>query len=276
MSAKILYGAPVSEKIEEQVSYYTSIVNTVFKLVVISIGEDPASQVYIKNKKDAAERCGLMFQHYQLSEETTERELIEFIEKTKQEEFTLRGLIVQLPLPKHINERVILELIDPFIDVDGFHPESMGKLVQGLPCHESCTPAGIMEILDYYNIPIEGKTCVVIGRSNMVGKPMAQMLTNANGTVILCHSKTTNLKELTQLADIVVVAIGKANFITSDYIKEGAIVIDVGIHRVNGKLTGDTLQDEAMLNKTSAITPVPGGVGKTTVAMLMGNVIKHI
>lgn len=272
--AKILYGEPVSNHIEEWVRNHTQNSNKAYKLCVVSVGEDPASQVYVKNKGKASERCGINFEHLTLPESITEEDLINKIMEVKNDKvFPNTKIIVQLPLPKHINADNILELIDPEIDVDGFHPENIGKLVLNLPCYQSCTPAGVMEILKFYNIDVEGKNCVVIGRSNMVGKPMAAMLTNANGTVTICHSKTKDLKMYTKNADILIVAMGKPQFITADYVKEDAVVIDVGIHRKDGKIVGDTLQDEEMLSKVSAITPVPGGVGKTTVAMLMKNVV---
>lgn len=272
--ARILYGEPVANHIEKRVKEYTESVNTNYTLCVISVGEDPASQVYVKNKGKASERCGIRFKHLTFSETITEEELINKIMEVKNDTlYPNTKIIVQLPLPKHINVDNILNLIDPDIDVDGFHPENIGKLVLNLPCYQSCTPAGVMEILKFYNINVEGKNCVVIGRSNMVGKPMAAMLTNANGTVTLCHSKTKDLKMYTQNADILVVAIGQPEFIDHTYIKPGAVVIDVGIHRKDGKIVGDTRQDGIMLDKVKAITPVPGGVGKTTVAMLMSNVV---
>ena len=272
--AKLLYGEPVAKNIEENVKLHTSVVNRVYKLCVVSVGKDPASEIYVRNKGKAAERCGIVFEHVILDESISEKELIDKIVSIKNDViFPDTKIIVQLPLPKHINTDNILNLIDPDIDVDGFHPENIGKLMLNLPCYESCTPASVMQILKYYDIPVEGKNCVVIGRSNMVGKPMAAMLTNANGTVTLCHSKTKDLKMYTQNADILVVAMGQPEFIDHTYVKRDAVVIDVGIHRKDGKIVGDTRQDGIMMDKVKAITPVPGGVGKTTVAMLMHNVV---
>lgn len=275
--AKSLYGEPVAKNIEENIKNHINNTNNVYKLCVISVGEDPASEIYVRNKGKFAEKCGIIFEHIKLNQNISENDLIKNILNIKNNKsFPNTKIIVQLPLPRHINADNILNLIDPNIDVDGFHPENIGKLMLNLPCYRSCTPAGIMEILKFYNINVEGTNCVVIGRSNMVGKPMATMLTNANGTVTICHSKTRDLKMYTKNADILIVAIGKPEFIDYTYVKDNAIVIDVGIHRKDGKIVGDTKQDDKMLNKVSAITPVPGGVGKTTVAMLMLNVITNI
>ncbi len=241
-------------------------------LAVVQVGEDPASSVYVRNKKRACEACGIKSLSYELPEETTQEELLKLIEKLNQDS-AVNGILVQLPLPGHIKEDTVIRAIDVKKDVDGFHPQSVGALCIGQPGYVSCTPAGIIELLKRSGVTIEGKECVVIGRSNIVGKPMAILLLRENGTVTVCHSRTKNLKEITKRADILVAAIGKPKFITADYVKEGAVVIDVGIHRKeDGKLCGDVDFDN-VAEKCSAITPVPGGVGPMTIAMLMKNCI---
>lgn len=244
-------------------------------LAVIQVGNDPASSVYVGNKKKACEYVGMGSVSYELSEDTKEEELLELIEELNGRE-DINGILVQLPLPKQINEDKVIKAIDPKKDVDGFHPQSVGALCIGQPGFVSCTPAGIIQLLKRSGIIIAGKECVVIGRSNIVGKPMALLLLRENATVTVAHSKTKDLKEVAKRADILVVAVGKPKMITKDYVKEGAVVIDVGIHRnENNKLCGDVdYEDVAPL--CSAITPVPGGVGPMTIAMLMNNCVESI
>lgn len=242
-------------------------------LAVIQVGNDKASSVYVGNKKKACEYIGVNSLAYELPEETTEEELLSIV-KELNERSDVHGILVQLPLPKHICEDKVLLAINPDKDVDGFHPVSVGRLWIGEEGYESCTPAGVIQLLKRSGIEIAGKECVVIGRSNIVGKPMAAMLLRENGTITVCHSRTKNLAEVTKRADILVVAIGKPKFITAEYVKEGAVVIDVGIHRnEDNKLCGD-VDFDSVEPIASAITPVPGGVGPMTIAMLMCNVVK--
>ena len=237
-------------------------------LVVIMVGDNPASQVYVRNKERAAKKAGFHRQTGNLSESISEEELIEVIERYNQDPL-FHGILVQLPLPNHINEMRILLAIDPKKDVDGFHPMNTGNLWNGRRQMVPCTPAGIMEILREYNVELEGKTAVIIGRSNIVGKPMAQLLLEKNATVTLTHSRTPNLAKVCSKADVLIVAIGRAKFVTEDYVKEGAVVIDVGINRdEEGKLCGDVDFDQVK-DKVGMITPVPGGVGPMTITMLM-------
>ena len=237
-------------------------------LVVIMVGDNPASQVYVRNKERAAKKAGFHSQIVNLSESISEEELIEVIEQYNQDPL-FHGILVQLPLPNHINEMRILLAIDPKKDVDGFHPMNTGNLWNGRRQMVPCTPAGIMEILREYNVELEGKTAVIIGRSNIVGKPMAQLLLEKNATVTLTHSRTPNLAKVCSKADVLIVAIGRAKFVTEDYVKEGAVVIDVGINRdEEGKLCGDVDFDQVK-DKVGMITPVPGGVGPMTITMLM-------
>lgn len=244
-------------------------------LAVIQVGDDPASSVYVNNKKKACEYIGIDSESYHLPEETTEKELLELIDGLNRKP-EVNGILVQLPLPKQIDENKILLAISPEKDVDGFHPVNVGNLSIGRPGFVSCTPAGVIQLLKRSGIEIEGKECVVLGRSNIVGKPMAMLLLRENGTVTVCHSRTKDLKEITKRADILVAAIGKPKFIDADYVKEGAVVIDVGIHRnENGKLCGD-VDFESVAPHCAAITPVPGGVGPMTIAMLMNNCVEGI
>ncbi len=244
-------------------------------LAVIQVGNDPASSVYVGNKKKACEYIGVRSLAYELPEETTQEELLDLIEELNNRK-DVNGILVQLPLPKHIEEEKVLNTIHPSKDVDGFHPQNVGALCIGKPGFVSCTPAGIIQLLKRSNIEIAGKECVVIGRSNIVGKPMAMLLIKENGTVTVTHSRTKDLKEVTKRADILVVAVGKPKMITADYVKEGAVVIDVGIHRnENNKLCGD-VDYESVAPKCSAITPVPGGVGPMTIAMLMHNCVESV
>lgn len=242
-------------------------------LAVIQVGDDPASSIYVRNKKGACAYVGIESLSYELPEETTEEELVKLVKELNEND-NVHGILVQLPLPKHINADTIIRTISPDKDVDGFHPESVGRLCIGEPGFVSCTPAGIIQLLKRFGIEIEGKECVVVGRSNIVGKPMSILLLRENGTVTITHSRTKDLKEVTGRADILVVAIGKPKFITADYVKEGAVVIDVGMHRnEENKLCGDVDFDD-IKDKVSAITPVPGGVGPMTIAMLMYNCVE--
>lgn len=241
-------------------------------LAVILVGEDPASQVYVRNKERAANNIGMYSVVYRLPETTSEADLITKIEELNHDD-KVHGILVQLPLPKHINEDLVLDTIDPAKDVDGFHPMNLGNLFAGKPTMIPCTPAGIMELIKLSSIDLAGKNAVIIGRSNIVGKPMAHLLLQANATVTICHSKTKDLPKVAKQADVLVVAIGRANFVTADFVKEGAVVIDVGINRdENNKLTGDVKFDE-VAPLTSFITPVPGGVGPMTITMLMRQTI---
>ena len=240
-------------------------------LAVILVGEDPASQVYVRNQERDCIQCGFAGQTFRM-EDCSEEELLELIDRLNKSE-TIDGILVQLPLPKNINERRVLEAIDPNKDVDAFHPENVGRMIVGKPVLWPCTPAGVMEMFHAYGIDLTGKHCVVVGRSNIVGKPMALLLLGENGTVTLCHSRTPDLKAECLQADILVAAVGRVNLITADMVKEGAVVIDVAMNRnAEGKLCGDVDYD-AVAEKASYITPVPGGVGPMTRAMLMENTL---
>ena len=264
----------IKDELKEKVSVYLS-EGIQITLAVVQVGNDPASSVYVGNKKKACEYIGIRSLAYELPEETTEEELLNLVKELNLRE-DVNGILVQLPLPEHINEDLVIQTISPEKDVDGFHPQSVGKLSIGQKGFVSCTPAGIIQLLKRSGIEVEGKECVVIGRSNIVGKPMALLLLRENGTVTVCHSRTRNLKEVTKRADILVAAIGKPKFINSSFIKEGAVVIDVGIHRdENNKLCGDVDFDD-VTDKVSAITPVPGGVGPMTIAMLMSNCVESV
>lgn len=270
---QIIDGKTISTAIKDELKKEVAENNIKATLAVIQVGNDPASSVYVGNKKKACEYIGIGSASYELPEETTEDELLKLIDDLNKDD-SISGILVQLPVPKHIDDRKIIERISPLKDVDGFHPESVGNLCIGRDGFVSCTPAGIIELMRRSGIPIEGKECVVIGRSNIVGKPMALLLLANNGTVTVCHSRTRNLKEICKRADILVAAVGKPKMINRDYIKEGAVVIDVGIHRMdNGKLCGD-VDYEDVSDIVSAITPVPGGVGPMTIAMLMVNCVK--
>lgn len=241
-------------------------------LAVILVGDDPASRVYVNNKKKACEFCGIRSLEYVLPADTKEEELIELVEKLNNDK-SVNGILCQLPLPKHLDEKKVLNLIKPEKDVDAFHPENVGHIMIGDFNFLPCTPAGIMEMFRYENISLDGKNCVVIGRSNIVGKPMAMLMLKENATVTICHSRTKNLKEIVAGADVVVAAVGRPNFVTADMVKDGAVIIDVGINRIDdGKLCGD-VDFEACKEKASYITPVPGGVGPMTIATLMQNTI---
>ena len=276
--ARLIDGKQISTQIKEELKEKVSVLKQQGKeitLAVIQVGADPASSVYVRNKKNACEYIGIRSLAYELEETVTEEELVRLVEELNDRE-DVHGILVQLPLPKHINEDLIIKTISPKKDVDGFHPMNVGALTIGQPSFVSCTPAGVIQLLKRSDISIEGKECVVIGRSNIVGKPMATLLLQENGTVTICHSRTKNLKEVTKRADILVVAIGKPKFVTKEFVKEGAVVIDVGIHRdENNKLCGD-VDYEDVVDHVSAITPVPGGVGPMTIAMLMNNCVESI
>ncbi len=274
--AKIIDGKIVSSALKEKVADEVSDFKTKYArtpaLAVIMVGNNPASAVYVRNKHKACEAVGMTSLEYNLPEQTTEEELLEKV-KSLNERDDVDGILVQLPLPKHINEEIVINNISPSKDVDAFHPINTGKILIGNYDFLPCTPAGVMEMLSYYNIDVSGKECVVLGRSNIVGKPMALLLLGANGTVTVCHSRTKNLAEVTRRADILVVAIGKAKFVTADMVKPGAVVIDVGINRLeDGKLAGD-VDFDSVAEIADAITPVPGGVGPMTIAVLMKNTL---
>ena len=258
-------------ELKEKVETLKKIYNITPKLSIVLVGANPASQVYVKNKIKACEYTGIIPELINVEDTITEVELLAIVDKLNNDD-SVHGIIVQLPLPKHINEQVIIDAINNKKDVDGFGIENKGRLFCGLDSLHSATPEGIMTLLDAYNIPIEGKHAVVVGRSNIVGKPIAMLLLAKNATVTITHSRTNDLASITKQADILVVAIGKAKYITSDMVKEGAIVIDVGINRIDGKLYGD-VDFENVANKTSYITPVPGGVGPLTIASLLKNTL---
>lgn len=276
--ALLIDGKKISAEIKEELKVKVADLrekDIQVTLAVIQVGQDPASTVYVGNKKKACEYIGIRSLAYELAEETREEELLSLI-KTLNDRDDVNGILVQLPLPKHINEDLVIQTIAPNKDVDGFHPASVGALSIGQKGYLSCTPAGVIQLLKRSGISIEGKECVVLGRSNIVGKPMALLLLRENGTVTICHSKTKDLAAITKRADILVVAIGKPRFLTKEYVKEGAVVIDVGIHRdENNKLCGDVDYDDVM-DHVSAITPVPGGVGPMTIAMLMNNCVESV
>ena len=274
--AQIIDGKRISKEIRAEIAEQTA----TFKaergyapgLAVIIVGEDPASQVYVRNKKRACEEVGFYSESYELPAETTQNELLALIDRLNEDE-NIHGILCQLPLPKHLDETAVLLRIKPEKDVDAFHPYNVGKIMIGDYNFLPCTPAGVMALIQRSGVEVAGKSCVVIGRSNIVGKPMAMLLLHANGTVTICHSKTKNLKEICADADILVAGIGKANFVTADMVKEGAVVIDVGINRLeSGKLCGDVNFSEVE-PKASYITPVPGGVGPMTITMLMQNTL---
>lgn len=270
--AKIIDGKALAAKkqaaLQEKVERLKAESGLVPGLVVILVGDDPASQVYVRNKERFAKKVGFLSETIRLSESISEEELIQVIEKYNKDE-RFHGILVQLPLPKHINDKRVILAIDPKKDVDGFHPMNTGHLWSGRPVMVPCTPAGIMELLREYEVALEGKTAVIIGRSNIVGKPMAQLLLEKNATVTLAHSRTRDLAKVTKQADILIVAIGQGHFVTDDFVKEGAVVIDVGMNRdVDGRLIGD-VDFEEVEPIASLITPVPGGVGPMTITMLM-------
>lgn len=273
--AKIIDGKAVSQFVKDEVKKEVSALGekgVSVGLAVIIVGNDPASRTYVNNKKKACETTGIISEEYALPEDTTMDELLALIKELNAKK-SINGILCQLPLPKHLDEKAVIENIDPIKDVDAFHAVNTGHIMIGDYSFLPCTPAGIMEMLKYYNIEIEGKECVVIGRSNIVGKPMAMLLLQKNGTVTICHSRTKNLKEVTSRADILVAAVGIPYFVTADMVKDGAVVIDVGMDRnKEGKLCGDVDFAEVE-KKASYITPVPGGVGPMTIATLMKNTV---
>lgn len=273
--AKLISGKEVSAKVKAEVREETAeLVKKGIKpgLAVVIVGNDPASRVYVNSKKKACEEVGFSSFEYALPEETTQEELLELVEKLNNDD-SVDGILCQLPLPEQIDENAVINAIKPDKDVDAFHPFNVGKIMIGDFAFLPCTPAGVMELIDSTVVDISGKSCVVIGRSNIVGKPMSMLLLHRNGTVTICHSRTKNLSEICAGADILVAAVGKANFVTADMVKEGAIVIDVGMNRLeNGKLCGD-VDFENVEKKAGYITPVPGGVGPMTIAMLMKNTL---
>lgn len=273
--AKIIDGKAVSQFVKDEVKKEVSALGekgVSVGLAVIIVGNDPASRTYVNNKKKACEATGIISEEYALPENTTMEELLALIKELNAKK-SINGILCQLPLPKHLDEKAVIENIDPIKDVDAFHAVNTGHIMIGDYSFLPCTPAGIMEMLKYYNIEIEGKECVVIGRSNIVGKPMAMLLLQKNGTVTICHSRTKNLKEVTSRADILVAAVGVPYFVTADMVKDGAVVIDVGMDRnKEGKLCGDVDFAEVE-KKASYITPVPGGVGPMTIATLMKNTV---
>lgn len=272
--SELIDGKLVSESVRDEISQHVEKLGKetgiVPGLAAVLVGDNPASEIYVRNKRKACEKVGIYSEEHKLASKTTEEELLKLVEQLNNNP-KIHGILVQLPLPDHINESTILRAVSPLKDVDGFHPYNVGLLVEGNPRFVSCTPGGIMKMLDYYNIEIQGKQAVIVGRSNIVGKPVSMLLLHRHATVTICHSRTKPLSEVTRRADILVAAIGRANFITGDMIKQGAVVIDVGINRKDdGKLTGD-VDFEAVREKASYITPVPGGVGPMTIAMLLYN-----
>lgn len=276
--AQLIDGKLISTQIKDELKAEVAILKEkgiVPCLAVIQVGNDPASSVYVNNKKKACAYIGIESKSYELDEAISQDELLALVDELNQDN-SVNGILVQLPLPKHIDENAVIHAIAPEKDVDGFHPETVGNMCIGSKGFLPCTPAGVIQLLKRSNIEIAGKECIVIGRSNIVGKPMALLLLRENGTVTITHSRTKDLKEVTKRADILVAAIGKPKFVTAEYVKEGAVVIDVGIHRnENSKLCGDVDFDD-VIDKVSAITPVPGGVGPMTIAMLMNNCVETV
>lgn len=268
-----MVSAQVKEEVKNQVQKLKEEHGITPGLAVVIVGDDPASRVYVNNKKKACELVGFKSEEYALGADTTQEELLELV-RTLNEKPDINGILVQLPLPKHLDDKAVIEAINPLKDVDAFHAVNVGKIMLGEYDFLPCTPAGVMEMLHAYDIPVCGKNCVVIGRSNIVGKPMAMLLLHENATVTICHSRTQNLSEICAGADILVAAVGRPKFVTPDMVKDGAVVIDVGMDRdENGKLCGD-VDFEAVKDKCSYITPVPGGVGPMTIATLMKNTLK--
>ncbi|GIP48485.1 Bifunctional protein FolD protein [compost metagenome] len=275
MTAPIINGKQISEEIRKDLrEEVEQLAKQGFKpgLAVVLVGEDPASQVYVRNKEKACHELGYYSEVHRLSAETSQEELLALVDKLNRQS-NIHGILVQLPLPKHIDEKAVIDAISAEKDVDGFHPVNVGNLMIGDDSLLPCTPAGVIELIKRAGVDIAGKHAVVIGRSNIVGKPVSLLLQRENATVTMCHSRTANMKELTQLADILVVAIGRANFVDASYVKPGAVVIDVGMNRLeNGKLAGD-VDFESVKEVSGPITPVPGGVGPMTITMLMQNTL---
>lgn len=276
MRAEIIDGKAVAEEVKSEAAskakQFEKLYGRKIGLAVIVAGDNAASEIYVRNKKIACERCNINAVEYKFPADVTQCEIIDVVERINGDD-TIDGLLVQLPLPPHINEKEVLSRVSPLKDVDGFHAVNAGNLMLGGDCLAACTPSGIIRLIKSTGISIAGKHAVVVGRSNIVGKPAALMLLSENATVTMCHSKTENLSRYTSEADILVVAVGKKQFVTGDMVKKGAVVIDVGMNRDNGKLYGD-VEFESAAEKASFITPVPGGVGPMTVAMLMSNTVK--
>lgn len=275
MTATLIDGRTVAKAFKEEVAQRAQAMiaqGVTPHLAVVLVGEDPASQVYVRNKENGCKKAGIRSTVIRLEESCTQEALEETVRRLNADE-SVDGILVQLPLPRHLDEASVLRLIDPDKDVDGFHAMNSGRLMNGQPGFVPCTPLGVMELLRHYGIDPAGKRAVVIGRSNIVGKPMAMLLLAANATVTICHSRTQNLAEITRQADILVAAVGRANFVTADMVKPGAAVIDVGINRVDGKLVGD-VDFDAVSQVAGYITPVPGGVGQMTIAMLLANTLE--
>ena len=271
--ATIIKGKELAQKIRLELKEEVAKLKVKPKLAVIMVGNDKASEVYVRNKSKACDEIGIGFEEFLLEENTTREKLLALIQELNERK-DIHGILLQSPIPKHLDIREAFNTIDYRKDVDGFHPINVGKLSIGEDCFVSCTPAGVMKMLEEYGIDLEGKNAVVIGRSNIVGKPLVQCLLNKNATVTVCHSKTKDIKEIASKADVLIAALGKPKFVTSDMVKQGAVVIDVGINRTEeGKLVGD-VDFEAVEPLSSYITPVPGGVGPMTIAILMANVVK--
>ena len=274
MAATLIDGRAVAKALKEEIAQRTQAMiaqGVTPHLAVVLVGEDPASQVYVRNKENGCIKAGIRSTVIRLEEDCTQQELEETVKRLNADA-SVDGILVQLPLPKHLNEASVLRLIDPDKDVDGFHAMNSGRLMNGQPGFVPCTPLGVMKLLEAYGIDPAGKHAVVIGRSNIVGKPMAMLLLRANATVTICHSRTQNLADITRQADILVAAVGRANFVTADMVKAGAAVIDVGINRVDGKIVGD-VDFDAVSGVAGYITPMPGGVGQMTIAMLLANTL---
>jgi len=274
MAAKIIDGRAVAKAYKEKLALRAQALiegGVTPHLAVVLVGENPASQVYVRNKENACIKAGIRSTVIRLEESCTQEALEEIVETLNADE-SVHGILVQLPLPRHLDEARVLKLIDPDKDVDGFHAMNSGRLMNGQMGFVPCTPLGVMELLRAYDIPVEGRHAVVIGRSNIVGKPQAMLLLHANATVTVCHSRTQNLADITRQADILVAAVGRAGFVTADMVKPGATVIDVGINRVDGKIVGDVDYD-AVSEVAGYVTPVPGGVGQMTIAMLLANTL---
>ena len=274
MAATLIDGRAVAKAFKEEIAQRTQAMiarGVTPHLAVVLVGEDPASQVYVRNKENGCIRAGIRSTVIRLNENCTQQALEETVRQLNEDE-SVHGILVQLPLPRHLDEASVLRLIDPDKDVDGFHAMNSGRLMNGQPGFVPCTPLGVIKLLEAYGIDPAGKRAVVIGRSNIVGKPMAMLLLAANATVTICHSRTQNLADITRQADILVAAVGRANFVTADMVKPGAAVIDVGINRVDGKLVGD-VDFDAVAEVAGYITPVPGGVGQMTIAMLLANTL---
>lgn len=269
---KLIDGKLVSSNILDKLREEIAELEIKPSLVVIQVGNNEASSIYVRNKEKAAKKVGIEFRHIKFEENVDERTIIAEIEKLNKDE-SINGIIVQLPLPKHLDSKKIINHVNPIKDVDGLTTINFGKLFNDEECLTSCTPSGIITLLDAYNVQLEGQKAVIVGRSTLVGKPLLHMLLKRNATVTICHSKTTNLERITKSADILIVAVGKKHLIKKEMVKENCIIIDVGINKVNGKLYGDVDTDD-VLDKVSLITPVPGGVGPMTIAILLTNTLK--